>query len=443
MFDKLSEGFSSLFKKMSGKDTITRKNIEEALEDIKKNLLEADVNIRVVRRFLASIEEEALGMKVLNSLSPYEQFVKIVHDKLVNLLGEGKSDLNLKNPKEISTLLILGLQGSGKTSTSAKLAKYLKDQGKFPLLVACDLLRPAAKEQLTILADQIEVPIFSPKGVEDEVEIIRLAYKEAQLKMCNILIIDTAGRLEIDDSLMTQLSKIKDIANPDESLLVMDSMMGQGAFSIAQSFSERIGFTGFIISKFDSDAKGGVVLSVKSLIKKPVKFITVGEKVSDLELFYPSRIASRILGMGDIVSLAEKAQSVFDEKESLATQKKLLKGEFSLLDYLNQMKSLSKMGGVSSLMSFLPNMGNVQLKEKDFNFKKEEAIILSMTEQERRNSHILGPSRRKRIAKGSGTTLADIARLLKKFNQVRSMMRKFSKDKSVHKQLFSLMEKRN
>lgn len=443
MFDKLSNGFSHLLKNLSGKGTISEKNIESALEDVKNQLIEADVNVRVVRRLISRVREEALGVKVLGSLSPYEQFIKIVNDKLVTLLGEGETELNLRNPSEVSVILMLGLQGVGKTTSSAKLASFLKKKGRKPLLVACDLVRPAAREQLKILGQQIDVPVYSPEGQTDTAKIAKEALKEAKAHMCNVVIIDTAGRLEIDESLMDELAKLKKAVNPDESLLVVDAMMGQNALNVAQSFEEKIGFSGVIVSKADSDTRGGVILSLKEMTGKPVKFLGVGEKIDELEAFFPERAASRILGMGDIVSLAEKAQEVFDEKEAEKAQEKFLKGEFTLEDYLAQIQSLTKLGGMKSVLSFLPGMGSLNLEGKiDENmFKQEEAIIQSMTLRERREPFILGPSRRKRIAKGSGTTVRDIARLLKRFDQIRNMMKKIAKDKNSQKQLLSMIGK--
>lgn len=443
MFDKLSNGFSHLLKNLSGKGVISEKNIEGALEDVKNQLIEADVNVRVVRRLISRVREEALGVKVLGSLSPYEQFIKIMNDKLVALLGEGETELNLKNPSEVSVILMLGLQGVGKTTSSAKLASYLKKKGRKPLLVACDLVRPAAREQLKILGQQIDVPVYSPEGEKDPAKIAKEALREAKTRMCNVLIIDTAGRLEIDETLMDELAKVKKVSHPDESILVVDAMMGQNALNIAQSFEDKIGFSGVLVSKADSDTRGGVILSIKEMTGKPVKFLGVGEKIEELEAFHPERISSRILGMGDIVSLAEKAQEVFDEKEAEEAQAKLLKGEFTLEDYLAQIKSLTKLGGMKSVLSFLPGMGSLNLEGKiDENmFKQEEAIIQSMTLRERREPFILGPSRRKRVAKGSGTNIRDIARLLKRFDQIRNMMKKIAKDKNTQKQLLSMIGK--
>jgi signal recognition particle subunit SRP54 len=439
MFDKLTEKISDAFRFVAGKSTITEKNIDDAVDAIKMALLEADVNLRVVRRFVNSTIEEAKGEKVLRSVDPGQQFIKIVHDKLVSFLGDtekgptGRSaqELQLKGPDTISVILMLGLQGSGKTTSSAKLALRLKKEGRKPLLAACDLIRPAAVEQLSVLANQVGVPIYKEDGAKDTVKVFRGALDWANKNLIDTLIVDTTGRLELDEAMMAELSRLKDAAKPDESLLVADSMTGQSAVDIAKTFDEKIGLTGVVLTKFDSDTRGGAALSLKTITGKPLKFVGTGEKPEDLEPFHPDRAAGRILGMGDVVTLVEKAQEVIDEKEALALQKKIEKETFTLEDWLEQLRSVKKMGSLKSMLNMIPGLAG-QINEDDIDkagLKSQEAIISSMTRKERANHLIIGPSRRARIARGSGTSVAEVARLLKKFEKMKGMMKKMAKMK--------------
>ncbi|MDR0689075.1 MAG: signal recognition particle protein [Spirochaetaceae bacterium] len=429
MLDKLTQKVSDALRFISGKSAITEKNIGDAVDAIKMALLEADVNLRVVRRFVNATIEEAQGEKVLRAVDPGQQFVKIVHDKLVSFLGDTRQDLRLKGPDALSCILMLGLQGSGKTTSSAKLALMLKKEGRRPLLVACDLIRPAAMEQLTVLGGQIGVPVYKEAGAHDPVKVYRGGVNWAQKNLIDTLIVDTTGRLQIDEPMMEELSRLKKAAAPDELLLVADSMTGQSAVDIAKTFDEKIGLSGVILTKFDSDTRGGAALSLKTVTGKPLKFVGTGEKPEDLEPFYPDRIAGRILGMGDVVSLVEKAQEVIDQKEALALQKKMEKETFTLEDWLEQLRSVKKMGSLQSLLELIPGMAG-QVNEADIDqgeLKTQEVILCSMTRKERANHLIIGPSRRTRIARGSGTSVAEVARLLKKFEKMKTMMKKMSK----------------
>ncbi|NLJ09694.1 MAG: signal recognition particle protein [Treponema sp.] len=429
MLEKITGKFQDALRTISGKATITEKNIEDAVEAIKMALLEADVNLRVVRRFVNATIEEAKGERVLRSVDPGQQFIKIVHDKLVAFLGDSKQDLNLKGPDTQSVILMLGLQGSGKTTSSAKLALRLKKEGRKVLLVACDLIRPAAMEQLSVLGAQIGVPVYKEEGAKDPVKVYKAALDLARKNLYDTLIVDTTGRLQIDQDMMTELVRLRDAAKPDELLLVADAMTGQSAVDIAKTFDEQIGLTGVILTKFDSDTRGGAALSLKTITGKPLKFVGVGEKPEDFEPFYPDRIASRILGMGDIVSLVEKAQQVVNQEEAAALQKKMLSENFTLQDWLDQLRAVKKMGSLQSMLEMLPGMAG-QISEEDLNkadMKRQEAIICSMTKKERQNYLIIGPSRRARIARGSGTSVAEVARLIKKFEKMRTMMKKVAK----------------
>lgn len=439
MLDKLSNKFSEIVQFIGGKAHISEKNIREAIDEIKIALLEADVNLRVVRRFTNQTVEEALGEKVLKSVSPGQQFVKIVHDKIVKLFGEEKADLNLKGPDTQSVILLLGLQGSGKTTTAAKLANILKKNRNKIMLVAADLVRPAAVEQLSILAEKAEVECYAEQGAKDPVKLVKNALKHAKKNMADTVIIDTSGRLQIDEPLMEQLESIKKVSNPDETILVADAMTGQNAVDIAKEFNERLDLTGLILSKFDSDTRGGAALSIKTITGKPIKFIGTGEKIDSLEIFYPDRMASRILGMGDVVSLVEKAQETFDIKEAEKLQQKIESKNFTLEDMLSQFQQVTKMGNIKSLMEMIPglkgNMPEEGIDTKDM--KKKEAIILSMTKDERKNHRIIGPSRRKRIAKGSGVAVFDVNKLLKQFEKTRLMMKKMVKNKKYQSKMLS------
>lgn len=429
MFDKLTQKLSDALRVVSGKATITEKNVEDAVDAIKMALLEADVNLRVVRRFVNATLEEAKGERVLRSVDPGQQFVKIVHDKLVSFLGDEKSDLKLRGPDVISVVLMLGLQGSGKTTSSAKLALRLKKSGRRPLLAACDLVRPAAVEQLSVLGAQIDVPVYKEEGAKDPVKVVKGALDWAKKNAIDTVIVDTTGRLQIDEQMMAELARVRDAAKPDELLLVADSMTGQSAVDIAKTFAEKIGISGVVLTKFDSDTRGGAALSLKTVANVPLKFIGVGEKPEDFEPFHPDRVAGRILGMGDIVSLVEKAQEVVDKEEAAELQRKMEKEGFTLEDWLDQLRRMKKMGNLQSMLEMLPGMAG-QLREEDIDkagLKTEEAILSSMTKKERANHLIIGPGRRSRIAKGSGTSVGEVARLLKKFEKTRLMMKKMAK----------------
>ena len=436
MLEKITNTFSDVFRKITGKSTITEKNIEEAVEQIKIALLEADVNLRVVRRFVNSTIEEAKGEKVLRAVDPDQQFIKIVHDKICALLGDEKKDLQLKGPDTLSVIVYVGLQGAGKTTAAAKLAARLKKEGRKPLLSACDLVRPAAVEQLSVLGEKIGVEVYK-EDTKDAVKVAKNAVSHAKKHGFNTLIIDTAGRLQVDEAMMDEIAEIKKAVNPDELILVADSMTGQSAVDVAKTFDEKLSLTGVILTKFDSDARGGAALSLKSVTGKPILFIGTGEKIEDFEPFHPDRIASRILGMGDVVSLVEKAQETIDLEEAEALQKKMANNDFTLQDMLEQLQRVKKMGPMESLMQMIPGLAG-QIGDQDIDtsgMKVQEAIILSMTKKERANHLIIGPSRRKRIAKGSGTCVADVNKLIKQFEKTRLMMKKMSKNKGMQQKM--------
>ncbi|MGP1414801.1 MAG: signal recognition particle protein [Treponema sp.] len=443
MLEKITEKFSDVFRSISGKSKITEKNIEEAVEQIKLALLDADVNLRVVRRFINSTIEEALGEKVLKAVDPGQQFIKIVYDKMTSFLGDEKKELSLRGPDTQSVILFLGLQGSGKTTTVAKLANKLKKDGKKPLLVACDIVRPAAIEQLSFLADKIEVPIYKEENNKNAVVIAKNALAFAKKNFYDTVIVDTAGRLQIDEEMMNEIIDIKKTIAPVETVLVSDAMTGQKAADIAKEFDERVGITGLILTKFDSDTRGGAALSLKTITGKPIFFIGSGEKIEDLETFYPERIASRILGMGDVVSFVEKAQEVYDKEEMLKLQKKMATEGFSLGDMLEQLEQMDKMGPIDSMLEMLPGLaGKISKDDIDLEgIKRQKAIIRSMTLKERANHLIIGPPRRKRIAKGSGTSVAEVNKLLKQFEKSRLMMKKLAKNKGMQAQFFNALMK--
>ncbi|MDR3356406.1 MAG: signal recognition particle protein [Spirochaetaceae bacterium] len=430
MFDKLTLKVRDVMRFVAGKSRINEKNIEDAVDAIKIALLEADVNVRVVRRFVNSTVEEAKGEKVMRAVDPGQQFIKIVHDRIKAYLGGEDQGLVLKSTDRVSVILMLGLQGSGKTTSSAKLALRLKKEGRKPLLAACDLVRPAAAEQISVLAAQIGVPVYrGGEGEKDPVKILNAALSHAKKNLIDTVIVDTTGRLQIDDTMMEELSRIKAAAKPDELLLVADAMTGQSAVDIAKTFDEKIGLSGVILTKFDSDTRGGAALSLKTVTGKPLKFVGTGEKPEDLELFHPERFASRILGMGDVVSLVEKARQAMDQEEALAIQRKILKNDLTLEDMLSQLRAVKKMGSVQSMLEMIPGMAG-QVSDDDIekaNFRKQEVILCSMTLKERANHLIIGPSRRARIARGSGTSVAEVARLLKQFEKMRTMMKKMTK----------------
>ncbi len=439
MFESISEKFSGIMRSFSGKSKITEKNIEDAVDEIKVALLDADVNLRVVRRFINGTREEALGEKVLKAVDPGQQFTKIVYDRMVNLLSaeEGEGELKLKGPDVVSSILMMGLQGSGKTTTSAKLALRFKKEGRRPLMIAADLVRPAAITQLQVLGSQIDVPVFTIDGCKDPVKVVKEGLAYAKKMQYNSVIVDTSGRMHLDEVLMKEIQDVSKALNPDETLFVADAMTGQNAVTIAKEFESKVGISGVILSKFDSDTRGGAALSLRSVVGKPIKFIGVGEKMEDLDPFYADRIASRILGMGDVVSLVEKAQETIDEEEALRLQEKMKKNTFDLQDYLDQLKQMDKMGSMDKILEMIPGAaGNITADDIPVDeLKKERAIILSMTPMERQNYRLLGLTRRKRIAKGSGSSVAEVNRLIKKFEKLKKSMQKLTKNKKYQKLL--------
>ena len=438
MLDRISDKIAGVVRQISGKSHISDKNIQDSVNEIKIALLEADVNLRVVRRFVNRTIEDAKGDDVLKAVSPGQQFIKVIHDRMVSLLGDHHQNLELKGPDALSTILMMGLQGSGKTTTAAKLARMLKSEGRHPLLVAADLIRPAAVEQLTILGSEIGVEVFSEEGTPS-VELVRHAIRYAKKLPIDTVIIDTTGRLHLDEEMMAEIKSIHEEASSTETLLVADAMSGQQAVDVAKSFDDAVGISGVILSKFDSDTRGGAALSLKSVTGKPIKFIGVGEKTEDLEPFHPERIATRILGMGDVVSLVEKAQSTIEVEDAELLEKKMASATFTLEDYLDQFKRIRKMGSIQSLIEMIPGAkGAIDPDSVDENeIRREEAIILSMTLDERRNHRIIGPSRRRRIARGSGSTVLRVNQLLKKFDKMRLAMKKATKNKKYQAKLMS------
>ena len=438
MLENITEKFSGIMRSLSGKSKITEKNIEDTIEEIKTALLDADVNLRVVRRFINATAEEAKGERVLKSVDPGQQFTKIVYDKMTSFLGDEKKALDLRGPDTQSVILFLGLQGSGKTTSAAKLALKLKNEGRKPLLVACDLIRPAAVEQLSVLGGNISVPVYKEE-TKDAVKVAKNALAFAKKNFYDTVIVDTAGRLQIDEDMMKEIVNIKSAVKPMETILVADSMTGQSAVDVAKEFDEQVGLSGLILTKFDSDTRGGAALSLKTITGKPIFYIGTGEKLEDLEPFYPDRIASRILGMGDIVSLVEKAQALYDEEEAEKLQKKMQSESFSLADMLMQLEQAEKMGPLESMLDMIPGLsGQIDKDKLDLSLlKRQKAIIQSMTLKERDNFRIIGPPRRKRIAKGSGTSVGDVNKLLKQFEKTRQMMRKVSKNKGLQAKMMS------
>ena len=438
MLENITEKFSGIMRSLSGKSKITEKNIEDTIEEIKTALLDADVNLRVVRRFINATAEEAKGERVLKSVDPGQQFTKIVYDKMTSFLGDEKKALDLRGPDTQSVILFLGLQGSGKTTSAAKLALKLKNEGRKPLLVACDLVRPAAVEQLSVLGGNISVPVYKEE-TKDAVKVAKNALAFAKKNFYDTVIVDTAGRLQIDEDMMKEIVNIKSAVKPMETIFVADSMTGQSAVDVAKEFDEQVGLSGLILTKFDSDTRGGAALSLKTITGKPIFYIGTGEKLEDLEPFYPDRIASRILGMGDIVSLVEKAQALYDEEEAEKLQKKMQSESFSLADMLMQLEQAEKMGPLESMLDMIPGLsGQIDKDKLDLSLlKRQKAIIQSMTLKERDNFRIIGPPRRKRIAKGSGTSVGDVNKLLKQFEKTRQMMRKVSKNKGLQAKMMS------
>lgn len=434
MFENLSERLERSFKLLKGQGKITEINVAETIKDIRRALLDADVNFKTAKTFTDTVREKAMGQNVLTAVKPQQMMVKIVHDELTQLMGGATMEINLKG--EPAVILIAGLQGSGKTTFTGKLANYLKTKkSKKPLLVACDVYRPAAIQQLQVLGEQINVPVFTQEGSTDPVKIAKDAIKEAKQKGYDLVIVDTAGRLAVDETMMKEIAAIKEAVKPHETLFVVDSMTGQDAVNTAKEFNDRLDFDGVVLTKLDGDTRGGAAISIRSVVDKPIKFVGTGEKMDALDLFHPSRMADRILGMGDVVSLVERAQEQFDEEEARKLQKKIAKNQFSFNDFLSQIQQIKKMGSLKDLAGMIPGMGKA-IKNMDFDddaFKEVEAIIFSMTPVERENPSVLNGSRRKRIAQGSGTTIQEVNRLIKQFEDTRKMMRMMSQGKNLSK----------
>lgn len=433
MFETLTEKLDSALKKLRGQGRISEENTTEALIEVRRVLLDADVNLNVVKSFIENVKIKSLGQEVVTSVSPGQLIIKIIYDELVTLLGSEKAEINFSS--EIpSVIMVAGLQGSGKTTFSGKLANLLKSKGKFPLLVAADTYRPAAIDQLIMLGEQIDIPVYSDRNAK-AIDIAKKAIPFAKEHARDVVIIDTAGRLAIDDEMMQEVENIKSAVKPGEILFVVDSMIGQDAVATAKTFHDRLNYDGVVLTKLDGDTRGGAALSIRSVVGKPIKFVGVGEKLDALEQFYPDRMASRILGMGDIVSLVEKAQQTFDQKEAEKLQEKIVKAQFTLEDFYQQLQQIKKMGPLSQVMSMIPGaskLGNLNdIDDKEL--KYVEAIILSMTKEERNNPSIINGSRRKRIALGSGTKIQDVNKLLTQFTEMQKMMRNFSKGKSIAK----------
>ncbi len=424
MFENLSEKLERSFKILKGQGKITEINVAETLKDVRRALLDADVNYKVAKTFTDTVKAKALGQNVINAIKPQELMVKIVHDELAQLMGGDTAQVNLSGNPTI--ILMSGLQGSGKTTFSGKIAKKFKsEKGKRPLLVACDVYRPAAIEQLKVLAGQIEVPVYTEEGNNNPVEIAKNAVEYAKRNHLDLVIVDTAGRLAVDEQIMDEIEAIKKAIKPQETLFVVDSMTGQDAVNTAKEFNDRLDFDGVVLTKLDGDTRGGAALSIRTVVTKPIKFVGTGEKLDAIDLFHPSRMADRILGMGDIVSLVEKAQQQFDEKKARELQRKIAKNEFNFNDFLGQIQQIKKMGNLKDLAAMIPGVGKA-LKDVEIDdnaFKGIEAIISSMTEKERVNPGIINGSRRRRIAAGSGTTLQEVNRLLTQFEQTRKVMK--------------------
>ena len=434
MFESLSERLERSFKILKGEGVISEINVSETLKDVRRALLDADVNFKIAKQFTDTVKQKAMGQNVLKAVKPSQMMVKIVHDELVELMGGEKTDISIKaNP---AIVLIAGLQGSGKTTFSAKLAKHLKSKrGRNPLLVAGDVYRPAAIEQLKVLGAQIEVPVYTEEGSRNPVEIARNAIREAKKSGHDLVIIDTAGRLAVDQEMMNEIAAVKNAVSPHETLFVVDSMTGQDAVNTAFEFNERIDYDGVVLTKLDGDTRGGAALSIRSVVNKPVKFVSTGEKMDAMDIFYPERMADRILGMGDIVSLVEKAQEQYDEEEARKLQKKIAKDQFDFNDFISQIQQIKKMGNMKDLMGMIPGVSKAikNLDIDDNAFRGIEAIISSMTPAERSNPVLLNGSRRKRIASGSGTTVMEVNRLLKQFDETRRIMKMVAKGGDLSK----------
>lgn len=434
-FEGLSSRLQEITRKIKGEARITENNMKDMLREVKLALLEADVNYKIVKEFIANIQEKALGQDVMKSLKPGEQVVKIVKDELVELLGGTDSKLNI-SPNPPTVIMLVGLQGAGKTTMAGKIANYLRKNGKKPLMVACDVYRPAAVKQLQVVGSQLNIPVYSEENSKDVVGIAKRAMNTAISKLNDVVILDTAGRLQIDETLMQELQDVKKQVRPHEILLVVDAMTGQEAVNVAQTFNEKVGIDGVILTKLDGDTRGGAALSVKKVTGKPIKFIGVGEKLNELEEFHPDRMASRILGMGDILSVIEKAEQSIDLEEAQKLEKQLQKNKFDLDDYLMQIKQIKKMGSFSSILKMLPGMGKLKdIDIDDKEFDKIEAMISSMTKKERRDPKILNASRRKRIAQGSGTQVHDINKFMESFEMTQKMMKQMKNKGQMRKMM--------
>jgi len=429
-FESLSEKLQNTFKKLKGKGVLTEADINDAMREVKLALLEADVNFKVVKEFVAEIKEKCLGQEVLQSLTPGQQVIKLVNEQLTELMGGTGSKLTY-SPSGFTVLMMVGLQGTGKTTSCGKLAAYLKKNGKKPMLCACDIYRPAAIDQLEVVGKSVDVPVYADRNSKKAEDIALAARREAEKKGFNVLIVDTAGRLQIDVELMEELARVKKAIKPHEILLVVDALTGQDAVNAAEGFNEKLGIDGIIMTKMDGDSRGGAALSAKKVTGKPVKFIGVGEKLDALEPFHPERMASRILGMGDMLSLIEKAQESFDEEQAAKLEKKLRKNEFTLEDFLEQLGQVKKMGGIGKMLDMMPGINNKSVSDEDISrseqeFRQMEAIIYSMTPEERRKPQILNASRRKRIAAGCGQPVSKINSLIKKYEDAKKLMKQFS-----------------
>ncbi len=427
MFENLTEKFDRAFKVLKGHGQISEINVAETLKEVRRALLDADVNFKTAKEFTTTVKDKAIGQNVLTSISPGQLMIKICHEELVELMGGNEVDINIKG--NLGVILMSGLQGSGKTTFSGKLANYLKNKkGKNPLLVACDVYRPAAIDQLHVLGDQLGIEVYSNKEEKNPVKIAEAAIQHAKAKGFNVVIIDTAGRLAVDEQMMAEIADVKKAINPTETLFVVDSMTGQDAVNTAKAFDERINFDGVVLTKLDGDTRGGAALSIKSVVNKPIKFVGTGEKMDALDVFYPSRMADRILGKGDIVSLVERAQEQFDEEEARKLQKRIKKNQFDFNDFLGQLQQVKKMGNVKDLMGMMPGMGKAMkdVEIEDDAFKYIEAIIYSMTAQERANPELINMARKNRIAKGSGTNIQEVNKLMKQFEDTKKMMKMMS-----------------
>ncbi len=432
MFENLTDKFERAFKVLKGHGQITEINVAETLKEVRRALLDADVNFKTAKDFTNTVKEKALGRDVLKAVSPGQLMVKICHEELVELMGGNESEINIKGNPGI--ILMSGLQGSGKTTFSGKLASYLKTKkGKNVLLVACDVYRPAAIDQLHVLGEQLSVEVYSNKEEKDPVKIAQAAIQHAKSKGFNVVIVDTAGRLAIDEQMMDEIARVKEAIQPTETLFVVDSMTGQDAVNTAKAFNEKINFDGVVLTKLDGDTRGGAALSIKAIVEKPIKFVGTGEKMDALDVFYPQRMADRILGMGDVVSLVERAQEQFDEEEARKLQKRIQKDQFDFNDFLGQLQQIKKMGNVKDLMGMIPGMGKA-MKDVDIQddaFKHIEAIILSMTPQERANPGLINGQRKNRLAKGSGTNIQEVNKLMKQFEDTKKMMKMMSNPKNM------------